>query len=82
MPCYKKLPFNILYDVPCAENICGNAIVVTKKLRNQFFIFVLQITVSLRDPNNFDRGIPGMNIPNSPFLDYDSLLNDYSSCKI
>ena len=79
MPFHKKLPFNIIYDVPCAENICGNAIVVTK---NQFFIFVLQIIVSLRDPNNFDRGIPGMNIPNSPFLDYDSLLNDYSSCKI
>jgi hypothetical protein len=82
MPCYKTLPFNMIYDVPCAENICGIAIVVTKKFRNQFFILVLQIIVSLRDPNNFDRGIPEMNIPNSPFLDYDSLLNDYSFCKI
>jgi hypothetical protein len=48
----------------------------------KFFIFVLQIIVGLRDPNSFDRGIPGMNIPNSPFLDYDNLLNDYSFCKI
>lgn len=34
------LPFNIIYDVACAENICGNAIEVTKKFRNQFsFLF-------------------------------------------